>query len=70
MVGSWCPPISEVHGLAPHGEAVRSVLVFSLSLLVVSKEEEPSKSFGWWISSATRPLKCCCLLTHQIGFSC
>jgi hypothetical protein len=22
MVGSWCPPISEVHGLASHGQAV------------------------------------------------
>ena len=25
MVGSWCPPNSEVHGLAPHGLAVRSI---------------------------------------------
>ena len=29
MVGSWCPPITEVHGLAPHGQAVRSVFVSS-----------------------------------------
>jgi hypothetical protein len=27
MVGSWRPLISEVHGLAPHGQAVRSILV-------------------------------------------
>jgi len=27
-VGSWRPTISEVHGLAPHGQAVRSVFVF------------------------------------------
>ena len=26
MVGSWCPPNSEVHGLALHGQAVRSFL--------------------------------------------
>ena len=24
MAGSWRPPNSEVHGLAPHGRAVRS----------------------------------------------
>ena len=30
MVGSWCPPNSEVHGLALHGLAVRS---FFLSVL-------------------------------------
>ena len=27
-VGSWRPTISEVHGLAPHGQAVRSIFVF------------------------------------------
>jgi len=27
MVGSWCPPNSEVHGLAPHGLAVRSIFL-------------------------------------------
>src|SRR5215467_3437609 len=27
MVGSWRPPNSEVHGLVPHGQAVRSFLV-------------------------------------------
>ena len=26
-VGSWCPPNSEVHGLAPHGLAVRSIFL-------------------------------------------
>ena len=31
MVGSWCPPISEVHGLASHGLAVRSLFLFSKS---------------------------------------
>jgi hypothetical protein len=29
MVGSWRPTISEVHGLAPHGQAARSILVSS-----------------------------------------
>ena len=28
MVGSWRPTISEVHGLAPHGQAVRSIFAF------------------------------------------
>jgi metallophosphoesterase (TIGR00282 family) len=28
MVGSWRPTISEVHGLAPHGQAVRSICAF------------------------------------------
>jgi len=28
MVGSWCPPNSEVHGLALHGLAVRSFFEF------------------------------------------
>ncbi len=27
-VGSWRPTISEVHGLAPHGQAVRSIFAF------------------------------------------
>ena len=34
MVDSWCPPISEVHGLASHGRAVRSVLIFRGSFSV------------------------------------
>ncbi len=36
MADSWCPPISEVHGLASHGPAVRSILVFSNSFQVIS----------------------------------
>jgi hypothetical protein len=28
-VGSWRPPISEVHGLASHSRAVRSVVAFT-----------------------------------------
>jgi len=34
--GSWRPTISEVHGLALHGQAVRSILVFSAQHAVVS----------------------------------
>jgi hypothetical protein len=36
MVGSWCPPNSEVHGLALHGLAVRS---FLLSVWVISVKQ-------------------------------
>jgi hypothetical protein len=38
MVDSWRPPISEVHGLAFHGRAVRSFPVFSSQFSVFSKE--------------------------------
>jgi len=38
MVGSWCPPNSEVHGLALHGRAVRSFPVFSSQFSVSVKE--------------------------------
>jgi hypothetical protein len=34
--GSWRPTISEVHGLALHGQAVRSIIVFSAQFSVVS----------------------------------
>ncbi len=27
MADSWCPPNTEVHGLASHGQAVRSILI-------------------------------------------
>jgi hypothetical protein len=30
MVGSWCPPNSEVHGLVLHGQAVRSMIQFTV----------------------------------------
>jgi len=32
-VGSWRPPNSEVHSLALHGQAVRSILIYELRLL-------------------------------------
>jgi len=38
MVGSWRPPITEVHGLAPHGQAVRSVSVFRGPCSVIREE--------------------------------
>ena len=38
MVGSWCPPNSEVHGLALHGRAVRSFFSFQWSVISFSKK--------------------------------
>ncbi len=46
MAGSWRPPISEVHGLVPHGPAVRSIPVFSAQYSVVSKTGTPSLLTG------------------------
>ena len=48
MVGSWRPTISEVHGLALHGQAVRSILVFSRQFLVVSKKKQDEVGVVVW----------------------
>jgi len=35
MAGSWCPPNTEVHGLASHGRAVRSYLFSFMRVLFI-----------------------------------
>ena len=35
MVGSWCPPNTEVHGLASHGRAVRSFVFHERNMRVL-----------------------------------
>jgi hypothetical protein len=47
MVGSWCPPISEVHGLASHGQAVPLFIfvgrrfAFSFSITIYEIRRRP-----------------------------
>jgi len=47
-VGSWRPTISEVHGLALHGQAVRSIFLFCCL------EESPCAHFLWETLSVRR----------------
>src|SRR6266481_6002255 len=43
MVGSWCPPNSEVHGLVLHGLAVRSFSCSQLSEISFQSKKLPAK---------------------------
>ena len=49
MVGSWCPPNSEVHGLVLHGQAVRSIFI-----QVVGNRFSVKNSLPSWLLSRSR----------------